>query len=175
MLLLAVAYTVNRRIPDRLWIATQAMVIVWCLGFALQISSSELDAATFWYLIANDFVGLKSPIIWFLWSLKVAGKKKWITPFRVTLLFVLPVITDILNLTNSWHNLVYRWMWLDRSGGYPNLQFYAGPWYWVIYRILRTIACRRDCRTDQRGFEAELLHPKQSFAVATATGGGFAL
>ncbi len=171
MLLLAVAYTVNRRIPDRLWIATQAMVIVWCLGFALQISSSELDAATFWYLIANDFVGLKSPIIWFLWSLKVAGKKKWITPFRVTLLFVLPVITDILNLTNSWHNLVYRWMWLDRSGGYPNLQFYAGPWYWVITAYCELLLVGVIAVQINAALKRELLHPKQSFAVATATGG----
>lgn len=169
VLLLVVAYTVHKRAAERLWIVAHVMVIIWCLGGALQISAVELKAAAFWYLTANDFVGIKLPVVWFLWALSVAGKKSWITRNRVALLFVFPVITDILNLTNSWHGLVYRQMRLEMLDGYPILLFSGGPWYWVITVYCCILLLAVVVIQVKAALKGELLHRKQGLTIAAAT------
>lgn len=169
ILFLAVAYTVNKRVADRLWIVTQVMVIFWCLGFALQISGTDLKTVAFWYLAANDFVGLKVPVVWLLWALTVAGRKSWLTRPRVMMLLVLPVITDILNLTNSWHGLIYHQMWLDTSGSYPLLLFLCGPWYWVITAYCAILLLTVITVQIKAALNRELLHWKQGLAIGAAT------
>jgi len=169
ILLPVVAYTAYKRAADRLWIITQAMVILWCLGYVMQISTTDLKTAAFWYLVSNDFVGLKAPVIWLLWALTVAGRKRQITRLRVTLLLVFPVITDILNLTNSWHGLVYRRMWLDMSGDHPLLYFICGPWYWVIAAYCGILLLAVIAVQVKAALNRELLHPRQGLAIAAGT------
>jgi len=169
MFFLALVYVVNKRITDRFWIVTQMMVIFWCLGFALQISGTDLKTVAFWFLVANDFVGLKVPVVWLLWALTVAGRKSWLTRPRVMMLLVLPVITDILNLTNSWHGLIYRQMWLDTSGSHPLLQFLCGPWYWVITAYCGILLLVVIAVLIKAALNRELLHRKQGLTIAAAT------
>ncbi|KUO73051.1 MAG: hypothetical protein APF77_20480 [Clostridia bacterium BRH_c25] len=169
ILFLVMSYTAYKRVADRLWIVAQVMVILWCLGFALQISGTDLNTTAFWYLAANDFIGLKVPVIWLLWALTVAGRKSRLTRLRVTLLFVLPVITDILNLTNSRHGLLYRKMWLDMSGDYPLLQFICGPWYWVITFYCGILLLAAIIVHIKAALNRQLLHWKQGLIIAAAT------
>jgi PAS domain-containing protein len=147
----------------------QVMVILWCLGFALQVSGTNLKTVAFWYLAANDFVGLKVPVVWLLWALTVAGRKSWLTRPRVMMLLVFPVLTDILNLTNSWHGLIYRQMWLDTSGSYPLLQFISGPWYWVITAYCGILLLAVITVQVKAALNRELLHREQGLAIAAAT------
>lgn len=171
LLFLIAAYTTYRRVADRLWLLTQALVIIWCLGFALQISGTDLKTAAFWYLAANDFVGLKTPVIWLLWALKVTGRRSRLTRLQVALLFVLPVFTDILNLTNYRHGLVYRQMGLDLSGQYPLLQFNPGPWYWVITAYCGLLLLVVIAVQIKAALNRELLRPEQGWLTAAATTG----
>lgn len=169
ILLIAVAYTSYRRVADRLWIITQLMVIYWCLGYVLLVSATDLNIASFWYLTANDFIGWKTPVVWFIRALMVSGRKDRVSRFSVMLLLVLPVITDILNLTNSWHGMVYRRMWIDTSSDYPTLLFNGGPWYWVItayccFLLLAVIFVHL-----KAVMKRELLYPIQGMTVAAAT------
>src|SRR5690554_3855334 len=85
-------YAAYKRRVNWLWVLTQAMVFFWCIGFALQISGSNLKTAVTCYLVANDFVGVKSPVVWLLWALTITGKNTWLTRRRVILLFVLPLV-----------------------------------------------------------------------------------
>lgn len=169
MLLLIVIYTAYKGNAHRLWIITQAMVIFWCVGYAVQISATDLKTAAFWYHAANDFVGWKVPVVWLLWTWAVTGKKGWITRFRVLLLFALPIVTDILNLTNSYHGLLYRRMWLDRSGDAPALLFFCGPWYWVITAYCGVLLLAVIAVQAKAALNRELLHRKQGLAIAAAT------
>lgn len=169
ILLLVVAYTAYKRTADRLWIVTQAMLIFWCLGYAMQISATDLRTTAFWYLAANDFVGLKVPVVWLLWALSVAGKKRRITPRQVMLLLILPLLTDLLNLTNSLHGLLYRQMWLDTSGDYPTLLFTCGPWYWLITAYCGILLLAVIVFLVKAALNRELLHRRQGLAIAAAT------
>ena len=171
LLFLVMAYTIYRRIADGSWLLTQALVIIWCLGLTLQISGTDLKTAAFWYLAANDFVGLKTPVIWLLWALKVTGRRSRLTRLQVALLFLLPVLTDILNLTNSRHGLIYRQMWLDLSGRYPVLRFDSGPWYWVITAYCGLLLMVVIGIQIKAALNRELLRPKQGWIIATATTG----
>lgn len=170
LLFLISAYTVYKRVADGSWLLTQAMVIFWCLGFALQISGTDLKTAAFWYLAANDFVGLKTPVIWLLWALKVTGRRSRLTRLSVALLFVLPVFTDIMNLTNL-HRLIYRQMWLDLSGRYPILRFNPGPWYWVITVYCGLLLMVVIAVQIKSALNRELLRPQQGWIIAAATAG----
>ena len=118
-LLATFVFTIYKKSRDYLWAILQLTVMFWCVGFGLQISSPDLDTARFWYLAANDFVGFKTPSVLLLWSLMITGRKSLITKSRFVSLFIIPLITDVLNLTNAGHGLMYRRMWMDTIGGYP--------------------------------------------------------
>lgn len=165
------AYTFRKRIADRLSLATQAMVALWSLGFALQISVTDLRMAFLSYVAANDFIGLKVPMVWLLWAITVSGKTKWLTRPRIVLLFTLPVLTDLLNLTNPWHGLMYRQLQMVAEGPYRVLKFDPGPWYWVIFIYCSMVLLAVMAVQTRAAIKRELLHPKQAFGVALATGG----
>jgi len=169
LLFLIVAYAAYKRVGDRLWIITQVMVIFWCLGSALQVFATDLKTIVFWYHAANDFIGFKVAVVWLLWALTVAGGKSRLTRSRVALFFVLPVITDILNLTNSRHGLVYSKMWLDTSGGYPLLQFICGPWYWMITAYCGILLLAVVVVQVQAALNGQMLYRKQGLTIAAAT------
>jgi len=169
LLILVVAYTSYKQIRDRLWTVAQLMVAFWCLGFALQISGTNLETAAFWYHAANDFIGFKVAVVWFLWALTVSGRKDRLTRGRVLMLFALPAITDILNLTNSLHGLVYSQTWMDTSGDYPVLQFICGPWYWVITGYCAVLLLTVVAVQIKASMNGQVLHRKQGLTIAGAT------
>lgn len=169
MLFLVTCYTVYKRVTDRLWIVMQATVIFWCLGFALQISGTDLKTAAFWYLAANDFVGLKVPVIWLMWSLAVIKGKRRLPRLGIALLFLLPAVTDVLNLTNSRHGLVYAKMWLGAPNGYPLLLFNPGPWYWLITAYCGILLLAVIISQIRAVLNRELLYRRQGLTIATIT------
>jgi len=171
VLLLLVTYAACKRVAEHLWIIMQIMVIIWCLGFALMVSTSDPGLASFFYVATNDFVGLKTPVVWFLWALSVTGRQYWITRGRVAALFALPVVTDLLNLTNSVHNLIYRRMWLDTLDGYPLLQFDSGPWFWVITSYCGLVLLGVIIVQAKPALNRQLLYRKQALTIAAATAG----
>lgn len=166
ILMLTVAYSIYCKNKEPLWLITLSLIILWCLGYAFQISGTDVRTASFWYVLSNDVIGLKSPTTLLLWSLVITGRKKLITPASVGALLLLPVATDILNLTNASHSLVYRQMWMDASSGYPLLQFIKGPWYWAInvYCMLELLAVV--ALLIKAAFDHRLLYRMQGYAIA---------
>ena len=122
------------------------------------------------YVIANDFIGLKVPMVWLLWAVRVAGKKRWLTRPRIALLFTLPVVTDLLNMTNSWHGLVYHQLRMEALGPYQVLKLIPGPWYWVILVYCLIVLLAVMAVQTKAALNREILHPKQALGVALATG-----
>ena len=66
-LLITFVLSVAKKSRDYLWQIIQLMVMFWCIGFALQISCTDLKDMFFWYVIDNDFVGMKVPCVLLLW------------------------------------------------------------------------------------------------------------
>lgn len=168
-LLATFIFTIYKKSRDYLWAILQLTVMFWCVGFGLQISSPDLDTARFWYLAANDFVGFKTPSVLLLWSLMITGRKSLITKSRFVSLFIIPLITDVLNLTNAGHGLMYRRMWMDTIGGYPVLHFNAGYWYWIVTVYCGILLFIVAALIINDTLNRKLLHTKQGLAVAVVT------
>ncbi len=162
-------YAEYKRVVDRLLTLVQVMTIIWGLGFAVQISATDLKTSVFWYLLANDFVGFKIPVIWFFWSLVVAGRRKWLTKTRVLWLLAIPLCTDLLNLTNRWHGLMYQHWNLNLTGRYPSLEFKPGLWYWVVTIYCGVILLAVIAVQLRAAFNREFLYWKQGLFTAVAT------
>ncbi len=59
------------------------------------------------------------------------GVKQWKKFWLIFLVFIIPVITYVLVLTNDWHHLHYASTSLNNSGPFPILLITIGPWYMV--------------------------------------------
>ncbi|NLY88873.1 MAG: response regulator [Firmicutes bacterium] len=171
LLAFVMLYEIRKEVANRLLIITQGMMLFWGLGSALQISGADLKTTVLWYLLANDFVGFKIPVVWLLWALVVSGRRSWVTRRHILLLLALPLLTDLLNLTNSRHGLMYRQWWLNTSGSYPLLEFLSGPWYWVITAYCGVLLLVVIAFQIKAVLKRELLHRRHALMIAGFTGG----
>ena len=90
---MSVAYSIYNKNKDPLWLAVLSMTVFWCLGFALQVSGTDIKTISFWYIISNDFIGVKSAHRLAVMGADGYGQKKLVTPFRVIALFLVPAAT----------------------------------------------------------------------------------
>jgi signal transduction histidine kinase len=107
---------------------------IWGFFYGFELASQNVEDMLFWSKL--QYLGLvMAPACWVVFALKYTGfdtsTKKWVYPS----IFILPVITYILVLTNSWHHLHYKSNWLITSGPFPILGIEKGVWYpvQVIY------------------------------------------
>ena len=170
VLLTVMGYMRFRKSADRLWMLTGSMVVFWSLGFAVQISVTDLRVAALSFILANDFVGFKSPVVWLLWALSVAGAKKWLNKRRIVLLFLPSILTDLINLTNSRHGLMYRRMFMLPVNGNLVLRYHPGPWFWVINVYCCLVLLAVLAVQTIAAAKHYLLHRKQALVIAGAAG-----
>jgi len=103
---------------------------IYCLGYILEITSTNLPTALFWIHI--EYIGIVTePVFWLVLVLQFSGQQHLLTRRNLALLFVIPAIILLLNFTNNFHHLYYATVGLDTSGLFPLFTFTPGPWYWV--------------------------------------------
>lgn len=101
---------------------------VWGFFYGIELTSQTVEAMLIWS--KWQYIGLVlAPSCWVVFALKYTdydtAKKPWIYPS----IFVLPVITYLIVLTNDWHHLHYRSNWLNTTGPIPILGIEKGVWY----------------------------------------------
>ncbi len=111
------------------WIAfTMLASSIWGFFYGIELTTQTVDDMLVWSKL--QYAGLvMAPSCWVVFSLKYTGyatnEKPWLYPS----LFILPIITYLLVLTNSWHHLHYKSNWLNTSGPFPILGIEKGIWY----------------------------------------------
>ncbi|MGQ9555119.1 MAG: histidine kinase N-terminal 7TM domain-containing protein [Anaerolineae bacterium] len=104
-------------------------MFIWAAGYALEIASSDVDSIIFWANV--QFLGISAAApFWLLMALRYSGSRplpRWV----VAALFVVPVITNVLAWTDSWHHLFRSQPQLDTSG--PTLVLNPGYGTWVNF------------------------------------------
>lgn len=115
-----------------LFALTMAAVTIWSFGYGLELASTELAAMRRW--VVFEYVGITTaPVLWLLFSLRFSGLGDRLAPWHFAALFVVPIVTLLLNATNErLHTLYYADVRLDASGPFPLLALTPGPWYWVF-------------------------------------------
>lgn len=105
--------------------------VFWSLGKAAEVLAVTLDGKEFWLSLQYPaFAAL--PVLWFVFSMQYSDRGDWISRRRLLLLAVIPVITLVLEATNSSHHLVWHSMRLDASGPVTVITQTYGPWFYVL-------------------------------------------
>lgn len=105
-------------------------ITIWAVGYLMELANSEKQVIWFW--LRFEYLGIASlPLFCLLFAFRYAGFDKWVTPGRVAAMGIIPVITLLLNWTNSWHGLYYSRIELAYLDGLTLLATDRGIWYWV--------------------------------------------
>ncbi len=104
-------------------------VVEWSLGFTAEYTVLDIPSKLFWSKI-EYFGTVSAPVFLLLFALEFNQLHRLITPRNLVLLFLVPVISLGLALTNEWHGLI--WSSVTPSPAGENLVIYGhGAWFWV--------------------------------------------
>jgi signal transduction histidine kinase len=110
---------------------------IWAIAYGMELIQQDLDNILL--LIRIEYFGISFlPACWIIFVIKYTGKEKWLNPSVYFLVFLMPVLTQLMVMTNQWHHLHYESTNLVNIGKLYLLQFEPGPWYHlhVIYFYL---------------------------------------
>jgi PAS domain S-box-containing protein len=97
----------------------------------LETSAPTVTEKIFWAKL-EYLGGVSTPVFYLIFVLRFTGKDKYITLKNVLLLFIIPVITLVLTITNENHNLI--WSGFSAISEKTNLmEYYHGIWFWIGY------------------------------------------
>ena len=102
----------------------------WELTYALMWASPDLGAEIFW-LNATYLGVVIIPTAYLVFVLQFSGHDRWLTPRRLALLSIEPVLTLILVWTNPYHHWFYTSFSQEQAGPFVVLLWKRGLWFWV--------------------------------------------
>jgi len=115
---------------------------IYLLGYLLEINATQLSEMIFWNQI--QYFGIPFfPALWLVISLLYTGRIDYIKGYRSIIIFIIPIMTFILRLTNNSHFLYYKSLELQSNGEYTSMYLTKGPWYLVqmIYVLITLVLC----------------------------------
>lgn len=102
----------------------------WSLTYAFELSSVTLQAKLFWAKV--EYLGIVIlPVAWLLFALAYTGRNRWLTPSRLTLGLIIPLLTLVSAWTNDYHALLWSSVALDLSTPISVLDLSYGPVFWL--------------------------------------------
>lgn len=113
------------------WVAlTMLCAAIWGFFYGLELSVSTRDAMLFF--IKLQYLGI-APLgtLWLVFSLKYTSYKSKNSIVLLLLVFLIPIITYLLLLTNDYHHLYYKSVSVANTGPFPTAKIEIGPWYYV--------------------------------------------
>ncbi|HSF56203.1 MAG TPA: histidine kinase N-terminal 7TM domain-containing protein [Algoriphagus sp.] len=111
------------------WIAfTMLSCSIWGFFYGIELTVQTVEHMLVWSKVQYIGLVLASPC-WVVFALKYTGydsdRKPWIYPA----IFILPILTYLIVITNTWHHLHYKSNWLITDGPFPILGIEKGIWY----------------------------------------------
>ena len=96
-----------------------------------ETAAPTMSEKIFWSKL--EFIGgIPTPVLYLIFVLRFTGKDKYLSPKYLFLLFIVPIITFVLTITNEHHNLV--WSGFSTISDQTNLmEYYHGIGFWVGY------------------------------------------
>jgi len=129
---LALYSFISRRLPgSRVFSYLMLAVFIWSAAYGLELCCLRLEPMLFF--VGLEYIGIVSiPPLLLILTLIYTGKDQRFTLRAIALLFIIPAITLLLNITNQLHHLYYSRVSVDYSGPIPLLGIGIGPWYMVF-------------------------------------------
>ncbi len=111
---------------------TALMLCISCytIGYGFELSSTTLEEGLFW---ANfQYIGISLlPAFYIIFALRYVGKNSMLTPEFYAAVYIIPVITFLMQLTSRHHNFYYIDPYIILSNHASFLRYSKGPWYFV--------------------------------------------
>jgi PAS domain-containing protein len=115
-------------------------VTEWTLATAFEAAAVGIPAKILWSKV--EYAGIvSSPVFLLAFALEYAHQEKWLTARNLAVLFLVPLITFGLAITNEWHH----WIWTSftpSDNGQGVVIFGHGFWFWIliayVYVVLAT-------------------------------------
>lgn len=80
---------------------------VYLLGYLLEINSNQLSEMIFWNQV--QYFGIPFfPALWLIISLLYTGRIDYVKGYKSLIIFIIPLITFFIRLTNDFHFLYYK-------------------------------------------------------------------
>ncbi|WP_081757759.1 histidine kinase N-terminal 7TM domain-containing diguanylate cyclase [Alkalibacterium sp. AK22] len=103
---------------------------IYLLGYMMELHSIELADMIFWnqiQYIAIPFI----PTLWLLVSTSYLQRDRYLNRTQLIVLLLVPVLTALIRLTNTWHQLFYSSMEIMAYPAGRFLSLGKGPWYYI--------------------------------------------
>jgi GGDEF domain-containing protein len=107
-----------------------AGVLLYNFGYAMELLTPPGVMSYFWTHF-QYWGSCSLPAFWLWMSLETPFQTKLRRHWFYSALFLIPVITLALHLTNDWHHLYYTSLNYERVGDLTLAVVVRGPWYWV--------------------------------------------
>lgn len=106
-------------------------VVEWQLAAACEAAAIGIPAKILWSKIC--YIGtLSAPVLLFIFVLKHSHQEKWLTRRNLALLWVIPVTSFGLAVTNEWHHLIWI-SFIPSADPAKNILIYGhGIWFWIM-------------------------------------------
>ncbi|MEO3947194.1 histidine kinase N-terminal 7TM domain-containing protein [Gorillibacterium sp. CAU 1737] len=103
---------------------------IYIFGFAMELVSQTLPEVMGW--IGVEYIGIAfCPPLSLLAVLHYTAMERWLKRKVIASLFIIPSLSLILLLTNSWHHLFYRSIYWREGAPYKTADVVVGNWYVV--------------------------------------------
>lgn len=102
----------------------------WCIGYALEISSTDLDTMYIWGV--SQYIGIAfAPYAWLVFAIDFSGNKKILTRRFLLGTAIFPIITIIIALTTKWNGLIWTEYYINRQQDFSAIGVSHGIWFFI--------------------------------------------
>ena len=107
-------------------------VTIWMILNTLELTDPTEQGTLFWAKLEYPFFTL-APVAWLVFAIQYTGRGKWLTPGRIALLCLVPLIVSSFALTNDWHHLIWKSYTFTPINNWLAMSIVSyGPWFWVF-------------------------------------------
>ncbi|MCM3627849.1 diguanylate cyclase [Paenibacillus glycanilyticus] len=118
----------SKQAMARTFIAMCFLSAIYVFGSALELSAGTLKEVKFW--ITVEYFGMPFlPPVSLMLIMHFLGLERFLTWRMRYLMYLMPLITLLLVITNDLHHFYYRSIELQTSADMHKVELNAGPWY----------------------------------------------
>ena len=128
VLLYAWRHRITERISTLVWLMT--VILGWLIFNTFELISPTESGTLFWAETSYIFIAI-TPVAWLAFALQYTGRTRWLSPIRLWMLSIIPVLTTALAVTNKYHHLLWADYTFVRVNQLLAMHVVHGPWFWV--------------------------------------------
>jgi len=126
------AFDYHRTPFSKYFILMMLSISLWSMSYAFEVGFVDIELKYFFARFQYLGVAL-IPATWFLFAAEYSGICKQLVRKYRRAFFLLPFLTILLVVTNSFQKLYFESYYLDTSGAFPLFVFNYGPFFRIFY------------------------------------------